>query len=59
MIGPYVNGAALLVGSAAGALIMLATGFRICGIKQFPVAGMIPALVIVMPLSWIWSVYTG
>lgn len=41
--------------SACGGLIMLATGFRICGIKQFPVANMIPALIIVMPLSWLWA----
>lgn len=42
--------------SACGGIIMLATGFRICGIKMFPVASMIPALIIVMPLSWAWSV---
>jgi hypothetical protein len=41
--------------SACGGLIMLATGFRICGIKQFPVASMIPALLLVMPLSHLWA----
>lgn len=41
--------------SACGGIIMLATGFRICGIKQFPVASMIPALLLVMPLSWLWA----
>jgi len=41
--------------SACGGLIMLATGFRICGIKQFPVASMIPALLLVMPLSDLWA----
>ena len=45
--------------SACGGLIMLATGFRICGIKPFPVANMIPALVIVMPLSGLWAHYVG
>lgn len=43
--------------SACGGLIMLATGFRICDIKQFPVANMLPALILVMPLSWFWSTY--
>jgi uncharacterized membrane protein YqgA involved in biofilm formation len=43
--------------SACGGLIAFATGFRICGIKQFPVASMIPALIIVMPLSWLWTAY--
>lgn len=43
--------------SACGGLIMLTTGFRICGIKQFPVANMLPALILVMPLSWVWALY--
>ena len=43
--------------SSCGGLIMLATGFRICGIKQFPVANMIPALILVMPLSYLWATY--
>nr|WP_320012741.1 DUF554 domain-containing protein [uncultured Desulfobulbus sp.] len=45
--------------SACGGLIMLATGFRICSIKQFPVANMLPALLLVMPLSWLWAYYLG
>lgn len=45
--------------SACGGLIMLATGFRICGIKQFPVANMIPALILVMPLSALWAHFVG
>lgn len=44
--------------SACGGLIMLATGFRICSIKQFPVVSMLPSLLLVMPLSWLWSTYT-
>jgi uncharacterized membrane protein YqgA involved in biofilm formation len=42
--------------SAVGGLIMLATGFRICGIKAFPVANMLPALVLAMPFSRMWAV---
>ncbi|MBI4807316.1 MAG: DUF554 domain-containing protein [Desulfovibrio sp.] len=45
--------------SACGGLIMLATGFRICGIKQFPVANMVPSLFIVMPLSALWTRFLG
>jgi uncharacterized membrane protein YqgA involved in biofilm formation len=45
--------------SACGGMIMLATGFRICGIKPFPVASMIPALFLVMPLSWLWAAFIG
>ncbi|MEF2231721.1 MAG: DUF554 domain-containing protein [Pseudodesulfovibrio sp.] len=43
--------------SACGGLIMLATGFRICGIKPFPVGNMVPALLLVMPLSWLWATH--
>jgi len=43
--------------SAAGGLIMLATGLRICGIKMFPVANMLPALLLVMPFSFLWASY--
>ncbi|WP_138493589.1 DUF554 domain-containing protein [Paenibacillus pinistramenti] len=45
--------------TAVGGIIMLATGFRICGIKAFPVANMLPALVLVMPISHLWSVLMG
>lgn len=40
--------------SCAGGLLMVATGLRICNIKTFPVANMLPALVLVMPFSWLW-----
>jgi uncharacterized membrane protein YqgA involved in biofilm formation len=43
--------------SACGGLIMLATGFRICGIKTFPIANLLPALVLVMPISYLWKIY--
>lgn len=39
---------------AVGGMLMLATGLRICGIKIFPIANMLPALIIVMPISALW-----
>ena len=33
---------------------MIATGFKIAKIRDFPVADMIPAMVLVWPLSWAW-----
>lgn len=42
---------------ACGGFIMLATGFRMIKVKMFPVADMIPAMIIVMPLSRIWVTY--
>ncbi len=41
--------------SAVGGLIMLATGFRIAGVKPFPVANMLPGLLLAMPFSHLWT----
>ncbi|AXQ79096.1 DUF554 domain-containing protein [Streptococcus chenjunshii] len=40
---------------ACGGFLMLATGFRMVQIKMFPTADMIPAMIIVMPLSHLWA----
>ena len=39
---------------ACGGCIMLATGFRMVRLKQFPIADMIPSMILVMPISWLW-----
>lgn len=39
---------------ACGGFLLVATGFRIAKVKDFPVADMIPAMVLVMPVSWAW-----
>lgn len=39
---------------ACGGFLMLATGFRMIKVKMFPTADMIPAMIIIMPMSWIW-----
>ncbi len=41
--------------TACGGILMLATGLRISGIKSFPIANMLPAMVLVMPFSYFWS----
>ena len=43
--------------AAAGGLIMLATGFRITSMKSFPVANMLPSLLLIMPISYLWATY--
>lgn len=43
--------------TSAGGIIFLATGLRLCGIKIFPVVNMLPALLFVFPLTWIWVMY--
>lgn len=42
--------------SACGGIIMFVTGFRITGIKKFPIANMLPALLLVMIFSHYWRV---
>lgn len=42
---------------ACGGCIMLATGFRMVRLKEFPIADMIPAMALVMPISWAWMNY--
>ena len=42
---------------ACGGFLMLATGFRMVKLKNFPIAGMIPAMILVMPLSYFWVTY--
>ncbi|MHC1480232.1 DUF554 domain-containing protein [Frateuria aurantia] len=40
--------------AAVGGVLMFATGFRICGITRFPVANMLPALLLAMPVTAFW-----
>ena len=40
---------------ACGGILLLATGLRIAKVKMFPIADMIPAMILAMPLSWLWT----
>jgi hypothetical protein len=42
---------------ACGGILILATGFRMIKVKNFPIADMIPAMLLVMPISWFWVNY--
>ena len=42
---------------ACGGFLLVATGLRIARIKEFPVADMIPAMALAMPLSGLWTAY--
>ena len=39
---------------ACGGFILVATGLRMMKLKSFPVADMIPAMILVMPISFAW-----
>ena len=40
---------------AVGGIILLAIGFRMLRLKDFPTGDMIPALIIAMTVSYIWT----
>ena len=42
---------------ACAGLILLATGLRIAKVKDFPIADMIPAMLLVWPISWMWTAW--
>ena len=42
---------------ACGGFILIATGYRIAKMRDFPVADMLPAMILVMPLSALWVTY--
>ena len=55
----YVSDPMLANFNSAGGVIFLATGLRLCGIKIFPVINMLPALVLVFPLTSAWIYLIG
>lgn len=57
VIMPFVNDTMMGDFRACGGVLMLCTGLRICGIKNFPIADMLPAMVLVMPLSALFAGY--
>jgi uncharacterized membrane protein YqgA involved in biofilm formation len=54
-IAPFVSSTMLLDFMACGGILTIAAGLRVSGIKNTPIGNMIPALVLVMPLSYLWS----
>ena len=54
VILPHATDAMINDFKACGGLIMIATAFRILKLKMIPTADMLPAMILVMPLSWLW-----
>lgn len=54
LIVPLTTGVMIDDFKACAGLILLGTGFRMVDLKPFPTADMIPALVLVMPISYAW-----
>jgi uncharacterized membrane protein YqgA involved in biofilm formation len=57
LLMPLTTPAMIADFSATGGVLLVATGLRICGIKFFPIANMLPGLVIAMPVSALWTAF--
>lgn len=55
IILPLTDDAMIRDFKACGGFLLLATGFRMMQLRAFPVADMIPAMVLVMPVSYVWA----
>ncbi len=55
LLAPYTTPAMFADFACCGGLLILATGFRMAEMKVFHVADMLPALALVMPISYLWS----
>lgn len=55
VIIPHTTPAMIADFKACGGFLMLATGFRMIRVKMFPTADMLPAMVLVMPVSLFWA----
>lgn len=57
IIYPLCTAAMINDFKACGGILLLATGFRMIKVKEFPVADMIPAMVFAMPVSYFWTAF--
>lgn len=55
VIVPYVTPEMFADFSGCGGILMIATAFRMAEIKMYRVTDMLPALAIVMPISYLWG----
>ncbi|SFG64202.1 DUF554 domain-containing protein [Oribacterium sp. WCC10] len=57
IIYPFCSDSMINDFKACGGVLLIATGFRMIRVKDFPVADMIPAMVLAMPVSFLWTTY--
>lgn len=55
LIIPHTTPSMVADFKACGGFLMLATGFRMIKVKMFPIADMLPAMLLVMPISALWT----
>lgn len=59
VIGPLTTDTMAADFKACGGFILIATGLRIAKIRDYPIGDMIPAMLLVWPLSAMWTAVTG
>ena len=59
LIMPLIDNAVLMDFSSCGGMLMIATGLRIANIKDYHIGNMLPAFVLVFPISALWTAVTG
>lgn len=57
VIFPLTTESMILDFKAVGGMLLVANGFRLLKLKEFPVADMVPAMILIMPLSWLWTAF--
>ncbi|MCD8369163.1 MAG: DUF554 domain-containing protein [Clostridiales bacterium] len=55
LIYPLTTPAMINDFKACGGMLLIATGFRMLNLKPLPTADMIPAMILAMPCSWVWT----
>lgn len=55
LILPLTDAGMIADFKACGGILLLATGLTIMKVKVFPLADLIPAMILVMPISYLWT----
>lgn len=55
LIFPLTTPAMINDFKACGGFLMIGAGFRMIKVKMFPTADMIPSMILVMPISYLWT----
>ena len=59
LVLPILSDAMIMDFTACGGILMLATGLRMAKIKDYHIGNMLPALIVVFPLSALWMQIMG
>jgi Uncharacterized membrane protein, possible Na+ channel or pump len=58
-VSPHISSVMFADFTACGGLLTLATAFRMAKIKSMPIINLIPALILVFPISYLWTTFVA